>query len=304
MVIMKVSKKNILMTLFVLGISSFSVMAMYGEKLVNDVFLVWVSHTEYWANGGELAQAIVRIADYKGSPITANACNVTIYYPDKSAFLVDQAMAMSSIAGNWYYNYSLTGEPMGVYEEFVNCSYGSPDKFISTSESFHVNPALNLTYAMNQTLGDLVIDVNDIKVNVTAIRNDTNYIVTNMVNYTSFDDWKNNATTQFNDVKTNLTLAINSLCDDTVSNSSDMCQLLWNMTAFQNAQNITFTNYFENITATTTNTWDYMTTTLYNRVNQTYNLVFSINQTVTDIKTNVTDIRQDQVDEVHINILS
>jgi hypothetical protein len=300
---MKVSKKNILMTLFVLAISSFSVMAMYGEKLVNDVFLVWVSHTEYWANGGELAQAIVRIADYKGSPITANDCNVTIYYPNKSAFLSDQPMAQSSIAGNWYYNYSLTGQPMGVYEEFVNCSYGSPDKFISTSESFHVNPALNLTFAMNQTLGD-------IKLNVTAIRNDTAWIIANMpnitdlVNGTAFDDWKNNATNQFNDVKTNLTITINSLCNTTESNSSDMCQLLWNMTAFQQAQNITFTNYFENITTTTTNIWDYMTTTLYNKLNDTYNIVFSINQTVTDIQTNVTAIRQDQIDEVHINIIS
>jgi hypothetical protein len=270
-------------------------MAMYGEKVVADtVNLVWVSHTEYWAN--EEGQAIVRIADYKGSPITANWCNVTIYFPNKTAWVTNQPMIQGASAGNWWYNFT-TPNVMGIYEEFVNCSYGTPDKYIATTESFHMNPALNATHYIYDT-------VTDIKVNVTAIKNDTTYIVNNMVTNDTFNDWKNNATNQFIDVKTNLTLEIDNLCDDASSNSSDMCQLLWNLTAFQTAQNITFTNYFENITTTTTNTWDYMTGTLFTKLNDTYNIVFNINQTVTDIKTNVTDIRQDQVDEVNIHIIS
>lgn len=299
---MKITKKNILMSMFVLSITLFSVMAMYGEKVVSDGRIAWVSHTEYWSN--EEGQSIVRLQDFQGRPITANWCNVTIYYPDKTAFVTNQPMLVNSIVGNYYYNFT-TPNTMGIYEEFVNCSYGSPnEKFVSTSESFHMNPALNMTWYLNQSLSDLNITLNNYGVNITAIRNDTMYIVDNMVNKTNFDDWKNNATNQFSDVKTNLTLAINGLCNTTDSNSSDMCQLLWNMTAFQQAQNITFTNYFENITETTTNLWNFTSGTLFNKLNDTYNLVFDINVTVNKIQENVTAIRQDQVDDVHINIIS
>ena len=297
---MKITKKNIFIPTFVFLITLFSVMAMYGEKVVSNGMLSWVSHTEYWAN--EEGQSIVRLSNFKGEPITANWCNVTIYYPDKTAFVINQSMLPNSIVGNYYYNFT-TPNIMGVYEEFVNCSYGS-NKFASTSESFHMNPALNMTWYLNQTLSGLVIDIGDIKINVSAIKNDTTYIINNMVNKTAFDDWKNNATNQFNDVKTNLTIGLNSLCNTTESNSSDMCQLLWNLTAFQQAQNITFTNYFENITTTTTNLWNYTTGTLFTKLNDTYNMVFDINQTVHKIQENVTAIRQDQVDEVHINIIS
>jgi hypothetical protein len=76
------------------------------------------------------------------------------------------------------------------------------------------------------------------------------------------------------------------------------------MTTFQQAQNITFTNYFENITTTTTNTWDYMTTTLFNKLNDTYNLMFGINVTVTEINQTTHQILDNQENEVHINIIS
>jgi len=303
---MKISKKNILMSAFVLAVTMFSVMAMYGEKVVSDAKIFWVSHTEYWAN--EEGQTIVRLQNFKGNPITANWCNVTIYYPDKTAFVTNQAMSPNSIAGNYYYNFT-TPNTMGIYEEFVNCSYGSPnEKFISTSESFHMNPALNMTWFLNQTLYDMNATFNqtlgDVVVNVTAIRNDTMWLVDNVVNGTAFDDWKDNATNQINEVKTNVTLAINNLCTYPESNASDLCQTLWNIYAFQQAQNITFTNYFENITETTTNLWNFTTGTLFTKLNDTYNLVFDINATVGRIEENVSAIRQDQVDEVYINIIS
>jgi hypothetical protein len=125
-----------------------------------------------------------------------------------------------------------------------------------------------------------------------------------MVNYTAFDDWKDNATNQMNGIKENVTYGLNNLCSTPESNTSDLCQNLWNIYAFQQAQNITFTNYFENITETTTNLWNFTTGILFTKLNDTYNLVFNINQTVSEIKENVTAIRQDQVDETHINIIS
>jgi len=282
--------------------------ALHGKKVATEGYLFFVSHTEYWSVD-DTGQTIVRLQDFKGNPITANWCNTTIYYPNKTVYINNFPMIATAIAGNYYMNFTPPVEE-GIYEEFVNCSYGSPQRFISTSESFHVNPALNLLKEINVTVKEVNETTHHINesiyvLNDTAnnIYTDTQWMRSNLVNATSFDDWKNNVTVRFDNVDGNLTV-LKGYCNTSETNSSALCQKIYEMNAFIEAQNITFTNYFENITTTTTNIWDYMTGTLFIKLNDTYNLLFQVNQTVTDIKTNVTDIRQDQIDEVHINIIS
>lgn len=304
------NKKKLLAILGVflfLGLG-FAVSLSHGKKVAEEGHLFFVSHTEYWSLDDE-GQTIVRLQNYRGQPITANWCNATVYYPNKTVFLTNVNMNPTAIAGNYYLNFTPPAEE-GIYEEFVNCSYGSPQRFATTSESFHVNPALNLIKVINVTVKEINQTTHHINesihvLNDTAnnIYNDTQWIRSNLVTNDTFNDWKNNVTNRFDAVDGNITV-LKGFCNTTETNSSALCQEIWKMSSFQDAQNITFTNYFENITTTQMNIWNYMTGTLFIKLNDTYNLLFNVNQTVTDIKSNVTDIRQDQMDEVHINIIS
>jgi hypothetical protein len=208
-------------------------------------------------------------------------------------------MSPTAISGNYYINFT-PPSVTGIYEEFVNCNYGV-NKYVTTSESFHINPALNAIKDINTTqINQTVTQINQ---TVTSIFNDTQYIANNMVTSANFNDWKNNATGRFNNIDGNLT-TLKGYCNTTETNSSALCQQIWAIVAFQQAQNTTYINYFSEINITTHNTYDFMTGTLWTKVNDTYNLLFYVNSTVTDIKENVTAIRQDQIDEVRINIIS
>lgn len=116
-----------------------------GKKIIGEPQVSWVSHTEYWSSDGpgadEVASTIIRLTDYKGDPFSVDSCSATILYPDKTAYLSNQAMSPSAIAGNWYRSDPVPAVE-GTYEQQVTCTYGG-GKTIKTSQSFHVNPALN-----------------------------------------------------------------------------------------------------------------------------------------------------------------
>lgn len=109
-----------------------------------------VSGTEYIS--GESGQVIVQVSDKDGSPVEGYACKVTVLYPDKNYFMIDQVMIDSSEPGNYYKEF-ITPNTTGVYEENVRCLNSEENRTVRVSSSFHVSLALNIIekIATNQT---------------------------------------------------------------------------------------------------------------------------------------------------------
>jgi len=170
---LKHNKKRILfVTLFVLIVLvAFFVTAYFSGKNVSDApEIQWVSHTEYWNN--DLASTIVRLADYKGVPYDVESCDVTILYPDKTVFVENQPLTESNIVGNWHRTDSLLGEPLGTYEQQVTCVKGP--QTIVTSQSFHLNPALQEIEVITNKSSDLKNQLTNVEINLTTILQNTN----------------------------------------------------------------------------------------------------------------------------------
>jgi len=116
--------------------------------------VIFISGTEYqW---GEKGQVIVRTVDAWGIPITADWCNVTIYYPDKTVFVNNQPMTQGGSPGSWYYQFTTPFTQTGVYEEYVVCQvtgYPYGTRTIGAGSSFHVSQTLT---AINQSMSAIV----------------------------------------------------------------------------------------------------------------------------------------------------
>jgi F0F1-type ATP synthase membrane subunit b/b' len=146
-----------------------------GERLATDpdedeVSVRWVSHTEYWSSSGpgssELASTIIRVTDYRGDPFTVDNCQATVLYPDKSVYVNNQSMSQSGVAGNWYRTDSVP-DIEGTYEQQVTCNYGS-GKTIKTSNSFHVNPALNFLKNVSADLLSTSAKLSNVNISITG----------------------------------------------------------------------------------------------------------------------------------------
>jgi hypothetical protein len=138
--------------LIALAVAILSLASIYGTysylstPAVADNVLKFVSGTEYQAL--EDGQTVIRLMDSKGIGVTADSCNVTIWYPDKTLFVDNEAMVSGGADGSWYKNWT-TPATTGVYEEYASCIKGA--KTYGTSSSFHVSQALT---ALNQTLDE------------------------------------------------------------------------------------------------------------------------------------------------------
>jgi len=156
-------KKKLLIsfvTSIVVVISLFGVVYSRGKDVVETPVVAWVSHTEYWS--GDDASTIVRLADYRGNPFDVDSCTVTVLFPDKSIFVDSGTMTRSvAIPGNWYRTDEIPDGMVGTYEQEVTCVYGGGE--IKTSQSFHVNPALEQIKAVDANtlaLQTSLVDVN------------------------------------------------------------------------------------------------------------------------------------------------
>jgi hypothetical protein len=143
-------RKFLLILVVILFLSAFFLVSAYikGKDVSKDVSIQWISHTEYWKD--DMASTIVRLADYRGNPYEVDSCEVSILYPDKSIFINSAQMTESNIEGNWYRADSLQDAPVGTYEQEVICIKGS--QTIKSSQSFHLNPALEEISQVSQTL--------------------------------------------------------------------------------------------------------------------------------------------------------
>ncbi len=163
---------------FLIGISAtalflvifIAIASANGERVRNTPVVYWVSHTEYWSSSGpgstERASTIVRITDYRGNPYQVQGCNVTILYPDKSVYVSNASMQQSAIPGNWYHEVPVPTIE-GTYEQQVFCIYTGGT--IATSQSFHVNPALNFIKTVDADVLATSAKLTDVNASLTAL---------------------------------------------------------------------------------------------------------------------------------------
>ena len=175
-------KKNVVIsfiTIFLILVGVFFVSAyISGKNVTDDVRLQWVSHTEYWNNDD--ASSIIRLADYKGNAYSVDSCVVTILYPDKSVFVSEGVMSESNIDGNWYRTDSLIVAPLGTYEQEVVCVKGQ--QTVKSSQSFHLNPALEEVNTVSQNLNLLNDSLFVFDVEINGVLEDTNESIHTRVN--------------------------------------------------------------------------------------------------------------------------
>ena len=190
---------RILLTITVVGILISTLIAFAysnGSKVINEPKINFVSGTEYWSSSGvgitEKASTIVSIVNYKGEPFPMQSCSATVFYPNKTAYISNNQMSQSSVPGNWYLDMPVPSVE-GNYEQHVTCFYTGGN--ISTSKSFHVNPALNY-------LKRLGLDLLEVGTNLTNV---------NFTIHTKVDQTKTDLNTRINTAETNLDNLIDSV---------------------------------------------------------------------------------------------
>ncbi len=170
------NKKNILVVGIIIVIFLFLVSFVYsnGNKVINEPYVTWISHTEYWSSSGpgsnEVASSIIRVTNYKGESFDGvTGCKVTILYPNKTPYISNKEMVESGIAGNWYRTDPVPTTE-GTYEQLVTCTYGA-GKTIKTSQSFHVNPALNFLKNISLDILATSVKLSNVNLSITATVN-------------------------------------------------------------------------------------------------------------------------------------
>lgn len=206
------NKKMVIKVVFVFAIlllSTFTFAYTNGKKTVEEPVVSWVSHTEYWRD--DFASTIIRLADYRGNPYTVDECRVTILKPDKTPFIQDQPMSESGIPGNWYRTDSLENAPLGTYEQEVTCTKGTQE--IKTSQSFHLNPALEQVSVLTEKTDNLDLELSDVNISLSGRVNETGEeINTNITNMnTNLNNLVNDLNLNMEDEFANTNANMNSL---------------------------------------------------------------------------------------------
>lgn len=187
------------------------------ETEEDQIFML--SHSEYWT--GEEGQILARLLDYQGTPITDANCTVDVLYPDRSYFLQD-AQAIYNVES---YSYNFTTPAIeGVYEYKVNCVYQNGAKERSTMNSFHVSPALNFLRLSHDNLSNQIANLTDLEnahfeeitLNLTDIRQDTQYIRSNMATSSEVQTIRNEVVDKLD--------SIANFCGDNYTSASLLCQ--------------------------------------------------------------------------------
>jgi len=307
--------------LLLLAIATAGAMYIDGQSIAKkDVFYI-VSNTEYWS--GETGQVVARFVNFKGDPITVNNCTADILYPNQTYFVQAALMSDSAIAGDHYYAFTVPATE-GVYDYKVVCNYGTPNKQKTASKTFHVNPALNkikILDNINNTVVDIQGRVINLNTTLTSVYDDTQYLRTNFLTKTEFQNNMTVVNQKLDDIDTNLSILM-QYCSNPQTNTSDLCALVHEINNRIIDLNTTIstevTNYLAEINATTHSTYDYLTGTLTTTINnilgittETNTIVKQINNTVNTIDTrtqtilsNTSQILENQQNADNLRIIS
>jgi hypothetical protein len=181
--------KKLLLILLVIVVSASVALIAYsvGSDVVDEPLVQWVSHTEYWQD--DYASTIVRITDYKGRAYNIDRCEAMILKPDKTILTDDAPMTQSGITGNWYRTDSLVGQLEGTYEQEVTCFYelGDQEETIKTSQSFHLNPALNYIKVIDDNLIATGSNLENLSFNIQGQIVENEVLFTSQINQTNTD---------------------------------------------------------------------------------------------------------------------
>ena len=106
----------------------------------------FVSGTEY--QGGEPGSTIIRVVDVFGRPVSADWCNISIYYPDGSVWVDNQPMtSRANPPGTWVYSFVTPFDKVGNYHQYVVCKVSLPggrSALVYADKAFHVSQTLSL----------------------------------------------------------------------------------------------------------------------------------------------------------------
>jgi len=118
----------------------------YGTK--QHRLISFVSGTEYQI--GEAGSTIISVTNAFGQPVSANWCNITIYYPDKTVFIDNQPMTQGGAPGSWYYEFTVPNQ-LGNYEQYVVCEVSTitGTRQIAARKAFHAQQTLT---TVNETM--------------------------------------------------------------------------------------------------------------------------------------------------------
>lgn len=293
-----------------------------GRDLVNRVpFMSMISHTEYAA--GQSGQIITRLVDYQDSPVVVNYCKVWILNPDKTAYVEAALMTDDSgnFSGNHFYNFTAPSVG-GVYEYISECNFNkTPSQTISkkVSNSFHLNPALSDIYAVNSSLSNLILTTSGnataqlaaVGVNVSLVYSDTQWLRGHALdvdgNFTALF-------TRLDGVDANLS-ELENYCGSSVTNSSPLCSVVYELNANVLALNATMNGaqlaYLQEINATTHSVYDYLTGALSTKVDDVMNVLLGMGGTVNAtynlavvVNSTTQTILQNQQDDYRMSIYS
>ena len=290
---LKHNKKKILfVTLFILIVAvAFFVTAYFsGKDVSEEVNIQWVSHTEYWNN--DVASTIIRLADYKGIPYSVDSCVVTILYPDKTVFVDDQPLVESNIAGNWYRTDNLLGEPLGTYEQQVTCVKGP--QIIITSQSFHLNPALQEIEVITNKSSQLIDSLANVNISLTTTIKDTNESLSIQVSTTEA-----NLNSALNAAEAQIVFDLDALGVDLDTTLSSINATTSTQIANVNTE---INTHLDNLDATLNNSLDAMHADITSQLTNILNTINLLNESVFDFDVRIHGALADTNESLSIQV--
>lgn len=110
----------------------------FTNRTINSDESTFVGGTEYTSNEtGEVATQLLTLISGNPSPVNTASCNVTIYYPNGTAYISDaNAHYLPGTDGIYFYNFTIPST-QGVYESQFYCLNGAKDYY--SSGTFHVS---------------------------------------------------------------------------------------------------------------------------------------------------------------------
>lgn len=311
----------VVFAVFAIALMGVGVAFTNGKNVIeNKVSMAMVSHTEYRSN--ETGQIVARLVDFQGNPIAGTTCYATIKYPDKTAFVTNESMTASTVAGNFYKTFT-TPAMEGIYEYEADCYYGVNKKAIATN-SYHLSPSLNTISEVNSTMNALALAVGG---NFTEVLNKMTALNSTMLS--EFDTLNATVVSQVTGLDLSLSSKITSMNSTMTSSFANVLvelqnvnSSLWNKIDSMNVQfgnlNTTINNRFDSVdgnltllldrqlqtNTTVSNTWDLLSVTIAGQITGMQLDLAQLLSTTNAINSTVNDIKANQENQVYVSVVS